>query len=80
MCKQELFVPVSSNLEVPTKISSNFIEIQTLESFPIFWFIIRFKSEEVPITKVVSYIKPFTAIFYFKFFKLGKVLFGSNKV
>jgi hypothetical protein len=30
--------------------------------------------------KVVPFFKPFTTIFYFKFFELGKIVFGSVKV
>jgi hypothetical protein len=30
--------------------------------------------------KVVHFFKTFTSIFYFKFFELGKVLFGPAKL
>jgi hypothetical protein len=49
-------------------------------SFSEFSFIFHFESQEVPIEKVVPFFKTFTTIFYFKFFELGKALFGLNKI
>jgi hypothetical protein len=49
------------------------------KSFSNFSFKIHLESKEVPLEKVVPFFKSFIAIFYFKIFKLGKVIFGSVK-
>jgi hypothetical protein len=41
---------------------------------------IHFEYEEVTIEKVVPFFKPFTTIFYLKYFKLRKIMFESNQV
>jgi hypothetical protein len=48
--------------------------------FSKFSFEIHFESGEVPMEKIIPFFKPLTTIFYFKFFDLGKVLFGAVKV
>jgi hypothetical protein len=50
-----------------------------LRTFFEFSFKIQFKSEEVCIRKVVSLIKPFTTIFYLKYFEFRKGSFGPNQ-
>jgi hypothetical protein len=62
------------------QISSNFIQIQTIEIFSDFLFKIHFGFEEVPIRKVVPYFNPFTTIFYLKCFEQGKTNFQSKQV
>jgi hypothetical protein len=48
--------------------------------FPNFYFKINFESEDVSLKKVAPFYKSFTTIFYLKFLKLGKLLFGKNQV
>jgi hypothetical protein len=49
-------------------------------SFSDFSFEAHYEFDDVPIEKVVPLFKSFTTIFYLKFLKLGKILFGSIKV
>jgi hypothetical protein len=48
--------------------------------FPEFYFEIHLESGEVSMEKVIPLIKSFKNIFYFKFFDLRNVLFGSKEV
>jgi hypothetical protein len=73
-------VQVSSKYEVPSRNSIKFPSISNPRSFPEFSFKINFESEDVSIEKVVPLFKQFKTTFSSKFFDLGKVLFGSNKV
>jgi hypothetical protein len=49
-------------------------------NFSEFSFEIHYESGEVPMDEVVPLFKTFSTIFYFNFFELGNVLFGSVKV
>jgi hypothetical protein len=64
----------------PKEFSIKFSLISTYRSLSEFYFKIHFESEEIFIRKVVSYLKYFLAMFYFKFLEHEKILFGSNKV
>jgi hypothetical protein len=48
--------------------------------FSEFSFEIHYESGEVPMDEVVPLFKTFSTIFYFNFFELGNILFGSVKV
>jgi hypothetical protein len=45
-----------------------------------FSFEIHFEPKEAPMEKLVPLIKTFKTAFYFKFFELRELLFGSVKV
>jgi hypothetical protein len=49
-------------------------------NFTEFSFEIHFKSEEVPMEKVILFIKTFTTICHLNFFELRKIIFESNQV
>jgi hypothetical protein len=48
--------------------------------FPKFSFAIHFESRDVPMEELVLFFKALSAIFYFKFCELGKVLVESIKI
>jgi hypothetical protein len=77
--KQEPYAQISSNLDVPRKSSIKFHWNSNFRSFSEFLFKFHFKSGEVPIRKVLPYLKSFTTIFYFKNFEPEKVTFGMNQ-
>jgi hypothetical protein len=66
---------VHPNLKVQEEILLN----SKLRNLSKFLFEIHFESGEVPMENVVPFFNPFTTIFYFKFFELGKVLSGAIK-
>jgi hypothetical protein len=69
-----------SNLEDSKQKSFQILVKFKLYVFSEFSFKIYFESKEFPTVKIVPLFKPIKIIFYFNFFTLGKVLFGSNLV
>jgi hypothetical protein len=74
-CKHKSLAQVSSKFEDSKKKSDQILSKFKPRSFSEFSFKIHLEFEEVPIQKVVPLFKLFKAIFYFKNFEPGKVLF-----
>jgi hypothetical protein len=68
------------NLGFQEEIPSNLYQIQRLEASLIFYSKYILNLRKFLLGKLFLSKKSFKTIFYYKFFELGKVLFGSNKV